>query len=195
MDLKKLDMINRYIEELSTIKREIIDEESKFLAVEKYRCHLNNGKMIIREKMLKNQKDGSAAIVFPITVDNQVILAMEPRVFTEKTVDIGLPAGYIEYLEEPIKAASRELKEETGYQSNDLIHLGSFYQDQGVSAAYNHYFLAKDCIKVGKQNLDEGEFIKYILVSLDELDWLLENGYINGLNSVYTIEKVKKLIK
>lgn len=195
MDLKKLDMINRYIEELSTIKREIIDEESKFLAVEKYRCHLNNGKMIIREKLLKNQKDGSAAIIFPITVDNQVILAMEPRVFTEKTVDIGLPAGYIEYLEEPIKAASRELKEETGYQSNNLIHLGSFYQDQGVSAAYNHYFLAKDCIKVSNQNLDEGEFIKYILVSFDELDWLLENGYINGLNSVYTIEKVKKLIK
>lgn len=195
MDLKKLDMINCYIEELSTIKKEMIDEESKFLAVEKYSCHLNNGKTIIREKLLKNQKDGSAAIIFPITVDNQVILAMEPRVFTEKTVDIGLPAGYIEYLEEPIKAASRELNEETGYQSNNLIHLGSFYQDQGVSAAYNHYFLAKNCIKVGKQNLDEGEFIKYILVSFDELDWLLENGYINGLNSVYTIEKVKKLIK
>lgn len=195
MDLKKLAMINCYMEEISTIKQESVNSDEKFLSIEKYDCQLNNGKTIRREKLLKNKEDGSAAIIFPITVDNKIILAIEPRVFTERTVDIGLPAGYIEHLEDPFQAAARELKEETGYQSNDLTLLGSFYQDQGVSAAYNHYFLAKNCIKVSTQHLDEEEFIKYILVSMDELDWLVDNGYIKGLNSAYTIEKVKKLIK
>lgn len=186
--------IKNVFDEFKTINKTKKDG-NKFLSIESYICELNNGKVITREKILKGGNDGSAVIVLPITQNEKVILAIEPRVFTEKTVDIGLPSGYIENGEEPKDAALRELKEETGYVSNRLEYLGSFYQDQGCSSALNHYFIAFDCEKKYDQNLDESEFIKYVEVDFKELDYLQDNGYIKSLNSAYTIEKAKQYIK
>ena len=190
-------MRQEIIDELENLKTIAIKESepAKFLKIESYVCSLNNGKEIKREKLIKGNTDGSAVIIFPVTTDNKTILAIEPRVFTVKTVDIGFPAGYINTGEEPKDAALRELMEETGYTTNELIPLGAFYQDQGCSAAYNHYYLALNCVKVGEQNLDEGEFIKYILVDNDELEELMEKGYMNGLNTAYAFEKGKSFIK
>lgn len=186
--------IEKYFTELKTLKM-IETNNGSFLTTKSYECTLNNGQTIKREKILKNGGDGSASIILPITEDNKVILAVEPRVFTKKTVDVGLPAGYIEDNEEAVAAAKRELLEETGYTSDEFILLGSFYQDQGCSEAYNHYFVALNCRKVKEQNLDEGEFIKYILVDFNELNELIDEGYIGGLNSIYAIEKGKRYLK
>lgn len=187
MKKQTLKIIETYFKKFSTIERKKEISDKHFLTVEKYKLTLANGGVIIREKILKNNKDGSASIILPITEDEKIILSIEPRVFTKRTVDIGLPAGYIEEGELPIEAAKRELLEETGYTSDEFIHVGSFYQDQGISGAFNHYFIARNCKKVCKQKLDEGEFIKYILVSIEELKELLNNGYIEGLNSAYLI--------
>lgn len=186
--------IEKIFNEYKTINK-IKKEGNKFLSIESYICELNNGKKITREKILKGGIDGSAVIVLPITKDNKVLLAIEPRVFTERTVDIGLPAGYIDNNEEPIEAALRELKEETGYVSDNIKYLGKFYQDQGCSSALNHYFIAFNCEKKYNQNLDESEFIKYIKVDFNELNTLINEGYITSLNSAFTIEKAKQYIK
>ena len=195
MRKEKLVEINNYLEELKTTYFEKLNCDGQFLSIEAYCCHLNNGHAIKREKILKNKMDGSAAIVFAMTENKEFILDIEPRVFTKETVDVGLPAGYIEEGEKPIDAAKRELLEETGYEAGEMISLGSFYQDQGCSGAYNHYFLATKCKKIGNQKLDALEFVKYVLVNYDELIWLINNDYIKGLNSAYVIEKSQNLIK
>lgn len=192
---EKREELKRYIEELKTISFEKINRKPRFLSIESYDYELNNGHVIKREKLFKNEKDGSASVILPITETGEIILAIEPRVFTKSTVDVGLPAGYIEDGENPNISAKRELLEETGYEAEKLINLGSYYQDQGCSAAYNHYYVALNCKKVKEQNLDEGEFIKYILVNKDELEELINMGYITGLNSIYAIEKGKTYLK
>jgi len=183
----------KFLDEFKLVKKEKTDA-SNFLKVESFQCELNNGKIIKREKILKNGKDGDAVIIFPITQDNKIVTACEPRVFTEKTVDVGFPAGYIEEGEDAVVSAKRELLEETGYLSDDFIEVGSFYQDQGCSAALNHYYIAFNCVLTSKQKLDESEFIKYFLVDFDEVKELYQNGYFKGLNSAYLIEKVRNYL-
>lgn len=132
----------------------------------------------------------------PLTRDNKTILIVQPRLSTIEGVNVELPAGYIEEDEYKETAALRELVEETGYLSNNLIYLDKFYQDQacGVSS-YNYAFLAKNCTKVQEQKLDKGEFIKYLECDVADAYELLDLGYITDIQSKYTMEKARQYIK
>lgn len=190
-----MEELRSYIEELKTKKKELLDKNSKFLKVERYNCDLNNGKTIVREKLIKGNGNGSAVTILPITIGNTVILTVQPRVFTESTIGIDFPAGYVEPGEVYEKAALRELQEETGYISKDLREVVKYYQDDGVSAALNRGFVALDCIKISGQNLDPGEYIRYFECNIDELFELYKNGYIQGGGSQLLIEKSKEFLK
>ena len=195
MRKEKLEELNEYVELLMTKRKKLMEMTGDFIKVNKYLVELNNGEVITREKILKGNNDGNASIVLPVTVDGNVILVVQPRVFTRSGVGIELPAGYVDVGEEYEDAARRELFEETGYVPENIRLLGQFYQDQGCSAAYNKSFLAEGCRKIGSQSLDSSEFIKYFECSVDELYELVELGMINDLQSQYTIEKAKQYIR
>lgn len=195
MRKEKLQELKGYIDELKTIKLLKTEEKPEFLKSVVYECILNNGETIKREKLIKGSNDGSAVIILGTTNDNELILTVEPRVFTKRTVGIGLPAGYIEDNEMPIDAAVRELKEETGCVGNDIISLGGFYQDMGISSAYNRMFLIRNCIETHELNPDPGEFVKYFKCTLDEALELVNMGYIEGCNALITLDRAKKYIK
>lgn len=193
---EKLKELKKYIEELKTINlSEISKNNNSFISSKTYECFLNNGKTIIREQILKNKKDGSAVVILPITSENDVILIVEPRVFSKTTVGISIPAGYIESDESSSQAALRELKEEVGYTSENLISLGGFYQDNGCSKAFNEIFLALNCKKISNQNLDDGEYIRYFKCSYDEALELIEANYIQDCNALITFYKSKSYMK
>lgn len=185
---EKLDLINSYYEELKTkeIKR---TDPSTFITSEKNVITLNNGRVIYRERLLKNKKDGSAAIIIPVTKGGEIIAVIEPRVFTKDTVAVGFPSGYIEDGEEPVTGAKRELREETGYVSDNWIEIDSYYQDEGCSKAFNHSFIAFDCEYRYDQKLDEDEIVRYILLNYEELFELEKRGYISGGNAKLTLNK------
>lgn len=192
---EKIEELEKIIDSLKTIKKEKLTKEPRFIRSEVYRCHLNNDKTITREKILKNNKDGSAAIILPVTSDNNVVLTVEPRVFSKRTVGIGIPAGYIEDGEDSYVAALRELEEETGLVPDKLTKMGGFYQDMGCSSAYNETFLATGCKWLKNQNLDESEYIKYFECTYDEALELVDMNYIEGCNAVIALNKAKKNIK
>lgn len=196
MRKEKLEELKNIVEELKTvevIKREVKQEE-KFLQSEAYYFKLNNGLVIPREKLVKDKKDGSAAIIMPVTQDKEILTVIEPRVFTELTVGVGFPAGYIEPGETPVEGAFRELLEETGYYGTRFIEMDSFYQDEGCSEALNHIFLA-NCIKAYNQSLDNDEVVRYMLFNYDELFELEEMGYIKGVNTKLALQKSKEYLK
>lgn len=194
---EKLEQLKEIIEEFKTIEviERKVEQEKKFLQSKAYFFKLNNGIIIPRERLIKGGKDGSAAIIMPVLRNNEILTVIEPRVFTDLTVGIGFPAGYIELGEEASIGALRELREETGYTSNNMIELDSFYQDEGVSSALNRIFLALDCEKKFDQKLDKDEVIKYMMFSYEELNELEQMGYIKGCNTKLALEKSKTYMK
>lgn len=197
MRKEKLEELKSIIEELKTVQMENrkIKQNSKFLQSEAYYFTLNNGITISREKLLKGGKNGSATITIPITSENEVLVVVEPRVFTNLTVGIGFPAGYMEENESVKTSALRELQEETGYTSEKIIEIDSFYQDEGCSSALNHILLAFDCQKVSEQSLDQDEIVRYMLFHYEELFELEKMGYIKGGNTKLALEKSKKYVR
>ena len=195
MRKEKLEELKQYVEELKTIKQVEINSEKSFLKSKTYDFTLANGKTIRREKLLKGKNDGSAAIIMPILQNDEILAVVEPRVFTSLGVGIGFPAGYIEEGEEAIKGAMRELREETGFVSDDITLIDSFYQDEGCSSALNRIYLAKNCKKKFNQDLDESEIIKYMVFNYNELLELEEMGYIMGGNTKLALAKTKKYFK
>lgn len=195
MNEERLNEIKRLIDEVKCIKKRLLSIDGRFLRSEVYECELNNGKFITREKLIKGNGNGSAAIILPITIDNKIVVSIEPRVFSKTGVGVSLPAGYVEDGESYIEAAKRELLEETGYVSDMLIPLGGFYQDIGCSSAFNESFVALGCIGTNVQHLDEGEFVKYVECSSEEIDYLLNNNYIVDGNAILTLLKGRKYIK
>lgn len=196
MKKSKLEELNSYIEELKTVTLKEIEKNNKsFLTTQKYSCLLNNGKTIIREKLIKNGKDGSASVVLPITEEENVILVVQPRVFSKLSVGIEFPAGYIEENEAPNISAARELEEETGYRAKEMILLAKYYQDEGCSGAFNYCYLATGCKKIKEQNLDKDEFIRYFECSFEDALELYDLGYICGANSTIAIEKAKSYLR
>lgn len=191
----KLEELKSYLEELKIIKVTKSKKVSSFLTVENYDYVLNNGRIISREKIMKNGSDGSSTIILPVTKENNCLLVVQPRNNTKEGVSVEFPAGYIEKNEEAIECARRELEEETGYVPEGLELLSSFYQDQGCSSAYNYSYLALNCEKVKDQNLDQDEIIKYFECSFDEVIELEQLGYIKDINSLYTLEKAKQYFK
>lgn len=195
MRKEKLEELNNYINELKTKRLDIIEKSGKFISVERYKCRLNNGMVIPREKIIKNGKNGSASVVLPITKEGNALLVVQPRAFTKNTVCVECPAGYIEDGEEPMMAGIRELEEETGYVPKEMMFLASYYQDQGCSSAFNYSYLALGCEKKKMQNLDKNEVIRYFECSFDEALELVDLGYISDVNSQLALEKSKQYVR
>ncbi len=192
---KIIKKIENTIRDMQSITIREIPKDGTFLTSTLYECQLKCGRILVREKLIKGGKDGSAAIIVPFTKDNRVIIIIEPRVFTRRTVGIGFPAGYIEVDEDEITGAKRELLEETGYQAEEMVKLDSFYQDEGCSSAHNSIFLALNCQKVQSQQLDKDEIVEYFECTLDEVDELEQRGYIEGANAKLALCKVKQYMK
>lgn len=196
MRREKRDELNHYLDELRTVRRELIENPKRhFITSKSYRYFLNNGRSIPREQLLKNGTSGSAVMVAPRLDNGEFIVVIEPRVFTEHGIAMSFPAGYIELGEEPEFAALRELREETGYTSDELIHLDSFYQDEGVSEAYNHSFLALNAYKKYDQELGQNEIVRYMSLTLDEILEVEKMGIVSGSNTKLTLCRINDYMK
>lgn len=163
--------------------------DSEYVKVDKDDVTLPQGREI--EDFYKVTIKDCAAIV-AITPDNQIILKKEYRhCYGDELIEI--PAGVLEENEEPIKAAKRELEEETGYRSEKWTYLGKTVESSAKLTNYMYIYLAEDCEKVSNQKLDYGEDIEVIKVEFDKAVEMIMNNEIICNSSIGAILKVAKI--
>jgi len=79
-------------------------------------------------------------------------------------------------VEDALAAAKRELLEETGYVSDEWTHLLSVPSNATKADNYAFLFRAKNCRKVGTQELDSTEFLQIEKKTPEEIDALIREG-------------------
>ncbi len=137
-----------------------------------------------------------SAAAMAITEDNKVILVEQYRhPIGEKLLE--LPGGFIDENESADIAIRRELMEETGYEFENVTHLGITAANPGVLNNFTHLFLATGGRKVSDQQLDSNEEIEIVLKSLEEVRSLLLESKIkqsmHALCLFYGFAKLDKL--
>ncbi len=86
-------------------------------------------------------------------------------------------AGCIENGEtDALETAKRELREETGYESDEWEHIQTIPSYATISDNFAHIYRARNCRKVSGQDLDDMEFLNVKKYSADEIEELISSG-------------------
>lgn len=110
--------------------------------------------------------------VIAITEDGRYIIEEQYRHGIGR-ICFELPAGNVSKGENPLDAAKRELKEETGFAGGTWIHFCTSAPNASGMNNYCHTFLAKGVRKVTEPQLESSEDIRVHLKSQSEIEELL----------------------
>lgn len=108
-------------------------------------------------------------------------------------VMLELPAGKLEYGEEPGPAAVRELGEEVGLEPGTLTDLGAIYVSPGFCKEKLHMYLARE-VRPVPAHPDEDEFLDVVRMPFGQLAELVMSGQIQDGKTVATVLKTKLLL-
>ncbi|MCL4362787.1 MAG: NUDIX hydrolase [Candidatus Parvarchaeota archaeon] len=147
----------------------------KRFQVETKKVKLPNGHIMRLEKVSSKE----IALVLPIVNNDKIAVIKQYRPAIKKWL-YEFPAGLIERNETPIKAARRELEEETGLICKNIKKAGGMFTSPGFSNEFMHIFLA-DCTVGGKQNLEPAENIIVRLIPAKKIIYMVKKGmFVNG---------------
>ena len=139
----------------------------------------------LREDILKSPRTGTeypAYIletgdwinIIPVTPDEKVVMVRQYR-FAAEQVTLEIPGGLADISDLSMQeAAKRELKEETGFVSTEVIQLGSVLPNPAILNNKCHVFYAKNVVCEADQCLDIGEDIDVELVPLQDIPELIQ---------------------
>ncbi len=147
--------------------------ESKTLSVSRFE--------IVEDSLKINSKDAKYSFVkikpgiCVIVETNKGFVVLKEYRYPIKQWSYEFAAGIIDEGEEPIAAATREVKEETGYIADKIISLGEFYPSFGATNEVIHLFYAK-CNSQADTEKELMELIECETVSEAEIDNLIASG-------------------
>lgn len=104
-----------------------------------------------------------------------------------------IPAGKLEYGEDPLEAAKRELEEEIGYKAGNIISIGAYYSSPGFCNEVIHLYLATELEFVGTHP-DEDEFLEIITMDLNEAYNMIFNDSESDGKTAIAILKAKQIL-
>ena len=131
-------------------------------------------------------------VVIVAEKDENTILMVKQFRYPLKSVSLELPAGKLEFGENPDNAAPRELEEETGYIAKTWKSLGYIYTTPGICDEKLYLYYAKDLIYT-KPNPDEGEIIQALEYNINDVFKMIKNGEINDSKTLCALLRAYKI--
>lgn len=152
--------------------------DSKFVVADRWvrlradTCELGNGKSIGPYYVME---ESDWVHVVALTPAGDVVTVRQYR-YAGGAVCLELPAGVVDAGEDPLTAAMRELKEETGRSALRWAHVGSVFANPARQTNKVHVYLATQLDEGGPQKLDESEDIEHEVTSISELKKAIRLG-------------------
>jgi ADP-ribose pyrophosphatase len=179
-------------------KYEIVGQEKlyegRFLRCLKLTYRDSEGVLRQWEAVERVNCEGIVAVV-PVTDEGEMVLIRQYRPPLDNYV-VEFPAGLNDRGESSEKAASRELREETGYEAKEMIFLAKGPLSSGSSRELLTVYLAKGLTFRGIGQRDETEDIEVLKVPVkniyEVLSRLSEDGNLIDLKIYGFIEMAKK---
>lgn len=127
-------------------------------------------------------------IALPLTKDGKAIMVRQYK-HGGKEIFLEFPGGVFDAATEtPLEGALREMREETGYCSEDMIYLGKVFDDPTKDTNCIHFFLAKNAYKKFDPEPDPTENIEVLEVPFDTIPELIKTNKMQvcGAIAIYT---------
>jgi ADP-ribose pyrophosphatase len=183
-DLPKSD---EHLREHQTSSEDVYS--GKFLHLKKDIVRLPDGNTTFREYLIH---PGAVAIL-PILNDGRILLERQFRYPVDAAM-IEIPAGKLEFGEDPLLCAQRELLEETGYTAKSWEFLGRIHPVISYSTEIIDIYLAKD-LTLGERALDEGEFLDVFAATLDEMHEWIAGGEVTDVKTIISVYHLARRLK
>lgn len=149
---------------------------------------LPNGEKSTREFCLHV----GAVCVIPIDDDGNVIMERQFR-YPHGRVFYEIPAGKLDYPEEdPLSAAERELREETGAVAGKMTFLGRLDTSPALIDEKIYMYMAEE-LTFTERELDKDEFLEVERAPLSELAEMVMQGKISDAKTQIAVLKAAKL--
>lgn len=136
--------------------------------------HLKNPRNDVVERMIILTGNDSTNII-PVLPDGRILFVRQFR-FGISAETIELPGGIVDDGEDSRQAAERELREETGYSSQNWTYLGKVPSNPVFMDSYIHHWVARDVQLTHQTDMDEGEWTEPLAFTPEEMKKQLKSG-------------------
>ena len=134
-----------------------------------------------------------AVVMVPVDDEGNVYLERQFR-YPYNRIVIEVPAGKLEWGEDPDHAARRELKEEIGAEASQWVFMGEMLPTPGYSDELQRVYLAQG-LSFGETHPDEDEFLDVFKIPLSEALEMATDGRIQDCKTVAALFKADAIIK
>ena len=132
--------------------------------------------------------------IIPITKEKKVVMIKQYR-FGSQEISLEIPGGMVDAGEDAQSAATREMKEETGYDSEEVHAIGKISPNPALMSNHTYSYVAYNVEKTGDQQLDNIEDIEVLEVDLNQIPTLITNREIDHslvVSAFYLLDQFEK---